>query len=88
MNKRVLGTVGAIIPCIILILLTLYIVEKTIKNEATKAKTEIIQKVKAANFNDSIAANHVAKTIHKFTSFKNKVKRDLKDLNSADTIKN
>jgi hypothetical protein len=86
MKKKMLIVITTVTFCLFIVLLCLYVVKITVKNEATKAKTELIQKVKATNFNDSAAAKSVAKTIHKFTSFKNKVKRDLKDLDSTDSI--
>jgi len=72
---------------VLVALLTVYILKVTVKNELTKSKTELVEKVKAVDFNDTAAAKSVAKTIHKFKSFKDKVKSELKDLDSTDSLK-
>lgn len=87
MKNKILIVISTIAFCLLMILLCLYVVKITIKKETNKAKTELVEKVKSANINDSIVAKSVAKSIHKFTSFKNKVKKDLKDLDSADTVR-
>lgn len=84
------GIFQLIIIAVILIAVLIgcyFFFKMAIKSEASKAKTEMIQKVKSVNFNEDSAALKVAKTIHKFTSFKSKVKGDLKALNDADSIK-
>jgi capsular polysaccharide biosynthesis protein len=87
MKNKILIVIATIAFCLLMILLCLYVVKITVKKEANKAKTELVEKVKSANINDSTVAKSVAKTIHKFAAFKNKVKNDLKDLDSADSVK-
>jgi len=64
------------------------LIKKYVEHEATKAKTELVDKVKSVkNIDDTTAAKSVAKAIHKVTSFKDKVKSELKSLDSTDSIK-
>lgn len=82
------GIVQFIIIAVVVIAVLIgcyFFIRMAIKSEASKAKTEMIQKVKSVNFNEDSAALKVAKTIHKFTSFRLKVKGDLKTLNDADS---
>ena len=87
MNKNLINDIiisGLV--SLFIVLGSIFIIIGIIKNEATKAKTELVEKVETVkNFNDSAAALSLAKTIHKFTSFKNKVKDELKKLDSSDS---
>ena len=80
---------GIAVLCILLILIIFFItkeiIKRDIKGEAQRAKTELIEKT--VNFNDTAAAKVVATTIHKFSAFKDKVKKELKTLDSTDTAK-
>lgn len=87
-TKKGILQIAIIAVILIAILIGCYFfVRMAIKSEASKVKTEMIQKVKSANFNEDSAALKVAKTIHKFTSFKSKVTGNLKALNDADSSK-
>ena len=86
-KKGVLQIVIIVAILVAILIGCFFFVKMAIKSEASKAKTEMIQKVKAVNFDEDSAALKVAKTIHKFTSFRSKVKGDLKTLNDADSIK-
>jgi len=88
MNPKNAVKIGLIIISILLLIgLCYFFITKAISNEAHKAKTELIQKAKAVDFNEDSAASKVAGAIHKFSSFKNKVRNKLDSLNIADTSK-
>jgi Na+-transporting methylmalonyl-CoA/oxaloacetate decarboxylase gamma subunit len=83
---KLIKVVGITILCSIIFLLVFFItkeiIKRDIKGEAEQVKTEFIDKT--VNFNDTAAAKVVATTIHKFSAFKDKVKKELKTLDSAD----
>jgi len=86
---KIIKMAGIAVLCILLILIIFFItkeiIKRDIKGEAQRAKTELIEKT--VNFNDTAAAKVVATTIHKFSAFKDKVKKELKTLDSTDTAK-
>ena len=89
---RLFKIFGIIIISGIVLFLTVCIIKEVIKREAVqeikKAKIEVVEKVKTVeNFNDSAAAEVLATTIHKFSSFKDKVKNKLDSLNKIDSLK-
>jgi uncharacterized membrane protein YraQ (UPF0718 family) len=86
-RKKLIDAISIVVLCIALLLLAGYLIRSAIRNEAQKAKTEMVEKVKTIKIDDTSAAKSVAKSIHKFRTFKAKVKSELKSLDSADTAK-
>jgi len=84
-RKKIIDIISIVVLCISVLFLAGYFIKKTIRNEATKAKTEMIEKVKTIKIDDTTAAKSVAKTLHKFKTFKAKVKSEMKSLDSADS---
>ena len=79
---KLIKIVEIVVLCGALMFLVFFVTTKIVKMEAQRAKTELIEKT--VNFNDTAAAKVVAKTIYKFSAFKDKVKKELKTLDSAD----
>jgi hypothetical protein len=83
--QKIVSGIAIAVLIVAIVFLTAFLIQRAVHNEAQKAKTELVEKLKKVdNFNDSAAAKKVAKTIHKFKSFKNKVKGELKALDSTD----
>ena len=81
--------IGITVLCFLFMVFIAVVIKKAVTHEAQKAKTEMVEKVKTT-INDSTAdkaALITAKTIHGLKTFKDKIKRDLKSLDSADTAK-
>ena len=84
-KKGILQLIIFVVAIIAVLIGCYFFIRMAIKSEASKAKTEMIQKVKSVNFNEDSVALKIAKTIHKITSFRSKVKGDLDSLNDADS---
>jgi uncharacterized membrane protein len=86
--QKIVSAIAIIVLVVAILFLAAFLIRTAVHNEAQKAKTELIEKAKKVeNFNDSAAAKNIAKTIHKFKTFKNKVKNELKTLDSTDDSK-
>jgi uncharacterized membrane protein YcfT len=79
--RFLLKTIISVLMLIIVLIVCLIGFHQFIKYEKTNVKSEVTETVKAIN-SDSLAL-YAAKTIHKFSTFTEKIKSELKKLDSS-----
>jgi len=88
-NKKIIALIAGIILALICVVCAIWVgksvVQSIIHHEVTEQKREAVEKIKTIDIDKDKAAESIAKTIHSVKNFKNKVKEEVRRLDSTDT---